>query len=115
MALRLVRPVEPAAAQPVQPAQPVSETQAISRVQRESDAISFEQAYRAELPRPALTEAHARLERIRNLVGAKVNQPMHFEEAVSVQEPSNNPYAISYPKISASPAELNARAIETTA
>ena len=115
MPLRLVRPVEPAATPPVQNTQPVSSTQAISRTPRDNDSISFEQAYRAELPRPALTEAHARLERIRNLVGAKVNQPMRFEEAVSVTEPSNNPYAISYPKISASPAELNARAIETTA
>jgi len=110
--LRLVQPTQ---AQPVQPAQPVTSTQPISQVDRQRDSISFEKAYRAQLPRPAMTEAHHRLERIRDLVGARVNQPMRFEEAVSVQPPGNNPYAISYPKISASPAELNARAIETTA
>lgn len=112
--LRLVRPAE-TPAQPVQPARPVTETQAISQTRRSSDSISFEQAYRAQLPRPALTEAHSRLERIRDLVGARVHQPMRFEEAVAVKPASNNPYANPYQRIAASPAELNARAIETTA
>lgn len=111
--LRLVQSAGPGAprSEPVQPATPVRPAASV-----QADAFSFERTYRANLPRPALTEAHQRLERIRELVAAEVAQPMHFEEAVTVRSASgNNPYAVSYPRIVASPGEQNTRATEATA
>jgi len=108
--LRLVSPVQPV--RPVRPAQPIQAAQTAQSAQPvQGDSYDFEAVYRASLPRPALTDAHARLERIRNLVAAKTDVPIHFGPPAAPR--TANPYVNSYlqfPK--PAPADINTAATE---
>ncbi len=103
-ALRLVQPLD--AARPTQPAAPEPAARA-----QDADAFDFEAIYRANLPRPALTEAHRRLEKIRDLVAAKTDVPIHFDppQPRRTTSPAINAY-LKFP--APAPADVNAAAVE---
>ncbi len=107
--LRLTAAINPV--RRTQPTQPAHPTQRPQRVQA-GDNYDFAAVYKANLPRLRLTEAHQRLERVRNeLVGAKVGMPIHFEN--SQPRPASANAAIrAYMRVAPSPADSNAAATE---
>jgi hypothetical protein len=107
--LRLVQPAQAVkVAPPVDPAPHPAEAAA-------TDAHSFESIYLSRLPRMPVTEAHKKLEQLRNnLVAGQVNVPIHFEQP-GVQVRTANPYSIGFVRFAGSPAELNTRATDQAA
>ncbi len=109
--LRLARP------QSVDPVTPTQRTPAAQPVQptrsAEGDSFSFSSVYESQLPRMPLTEAHHRLDRIRSLVGAQTDVPIHFD-GQPVRAASANPYAPTYAsmRLPADPADFNAAVTE---
>ena len=106
--LRLTQPAQAVdgapAAQPVEAVRP-----------QPTDSHSFESIYVNQLPRVQITEAHKKLEQLRkDLVAAKVNVPIHFEQP-GQQPQGSNPYSISFVRFAGSPAELNTRATDQAA
>ena len=106
-ALRLVQPIQPA-----QPLQPVSETQEAEAAGRSFDDVY--QSQRVNRPNVSLIEAQRRLEKIRKIIAAQTQVPIHFEPVTNTQAGSN-PYAPSYLKFPTNPADLNASATEHAA
>jgi hypothetical protein len=105
LALRLVSPAHAARA----PQAPAPADRA--RPAASPDSFSFEAIYRANLPRPALSDAHRRLERIRELVAARTDVPIHFQQPAPAR--AANPVAHAYLRFPApSNADLNASATE---
>ncbi len=106
-ALRLVQPTQPA--QPFQPIGEVSEAQPSGR--------SFEDVYqtqRVSKPNVSLIEAQRRLEKIRKIIAAQTQVPIHFDATPYGSGPAN-PYMPSYLKFPTNPADLNASATEHAA
>jgi hypothetical protein len=101
--LRLVKPTDATpAVQPVKRSDPA----------RDGDAISFEAVYVQNLPRTQITEAHRKLDRIRQqLVAGKTDVPIHFNTPAR----ASNPYKPSFLKLSADPGEFNASATQAAA
>lgn len=59
------------------------------------------------------TDAHARLEKIRNqLVAARVNMPIHFDESRPTQQPSADLRLAAYNKLQLPPGAVNANATD---
>lgn len=107
--LRLVQAVPPIQAKPQVVGQ--SPNQPISKPPKAEDSYSFEAIYRANLPKTMLTDAHRKLERIRDLVAGRTDVPVHFESAQPAA--SANPYTPAYmqfPRPSA--AQVNEAATE---
>ncbi len=110
--LRLVRPTESTGQiRSVNAVANTENTQSTSlRVDR-NDAYSFEAVYRARLPRIKLTDAHRRLERIRNqLVAARTDVPIHFDEVK--QAGMASPLTNAYLSFKPGDADVNAAATE---
>lgn len=104
-ALRLVQPAQPASqtatAQPVQP------------VRRDvTDSYDFQSIREAQLPRMPYTQAHQRLDKLRDLIAAKTDVPIHFDSPAPGRS-SNNPYSGGYMKFPVNAAERNAAATDT--
>lgn len=113
-ALRLVHPPQrPAAATSVdKPAEPAQ----VNRPSQ-SNPFAFESAYIEQLPRMEYTDAHRRVERIRDtLVGGSTPVPIHFESSPqALHQPAANPYANPYMKLAPAPGEANLRATQREA
>jgi hypothetical protein len=76
----------------------------------DGDTVSFEAVYISTLPRVPLTEAHRRLEQIREqLVAGRTAVPIHFSDPCIVR--SGNPYAWDL-KFAANPADRHNAATE---
>lgn len=110
-ALRLVRPADavqpPAAPRQATPPQAARSTQ-------QADRLNFEAVYRSRLPRVAMTDAHARLEKLRTLVAARTDVPIHFDPppaTTPARANPSNPYAQAL-RFPVNPADLNERAVE---
>lgn len=70
----------------------------------------FEAVYAQQLPRVTMTEAHRRVEQIRDqFVAGRTDVPIHFEQPGPA---STNPYANPYMKLAPAPADANMRATE---
>ncbi len=104
--LRLVHPAQ--GVEPLQPQQPV---EAASRPQRSFDDIYETQQIKAS-PVP-LVEAQRRLEKIRKIIAAQTQVPVHFDPPRPAAP--SNPFAPSYLKFPTNHAELNATATDHAA
>lgn len=109
-ALRLVQPAQPVPqSAPVKPAQPVRRDV--------TDSYDFQSIREAQLPRMAYTQAHQRLDKLRDLIAAKTDVPIHFDSPAptpgSSATRSANPYAAGYLKFPVNAAERNAAATDT--
>jgi len=60
----------------------VSHSRKPCRFDEPAELLSFERAYVATLPRVPVTDAHLRLERVRNLVAGRVPGPLRFDAAM---------------------------------
>ncbi len=109
--LKLVHP--PEAAKPQATPAPAA-TQ--SRRCDDCDSFDLSSVRHSQLPRMPLTEAHHRLDRIRSLVAARTDVPIHFD-GQPVSLPSANPYASPYGqmRLPSNVAEFNAVVTETQA
>jgi len=94
----------------VRPVSPVAPARAAPR----ADALDFESVYIAQLPRVPRSEAHLRLEQLRQqLVAARTDVPIHFDDGGAAR--SANPYAIGYTRSAPLAADVNAAATERLA
>lgn len=114
--LRLVQP--PTQVTPVKPVQKVAPAQG-GRVGRTAgDPYDFQSVRETQLPRMELTPAHHKLEKLRDLIAAKTDVPIYFEESAPGSSASagttsgSNPYARTYLKFPISAADRNAAATD---
>lgn len=76
----------------------------------DGDSVSFEAVYITTLPRVPITEAHRRLEQLReHLVAGRTDVPIHFSDPRIVR--STNPYAPAL-KFAPNPADRHTAATE---
>ncbi len=99
-------PTHPLQPPRVQPAAPAHRPAAADR----TDRLSFEAVYRQQLPKASISEAQRRVERLRDLVGARTNVPIHFQERRGGA--STNPYTPTLMRITPDAAALNAAETE---
>lgn len=105
--LRLVQP-----AQGVQPVQPQAPVDPATSLKRSFEDVFESQQITASSSVP-LVEAQRRLEKIRKIIAAQTQVPVHFDPPRPAA--SNNPFAPSYLKFPTNPADLNANATDHAA